>query len=224
MTQFALYLLLGALDILATLTLIFKLFRFPLWKNRKKILIVCFSLSVCSIVMRLYLNFPEYDMALQFVLFALLFRYLMKFRTFEALTLTTIGILSFDLAQLIIISLFLSIGFSSIEDVISATGLGTYLIQGGTQATLFLISWVLFKNKLGFSFIMHPPHNLNRKTKMVGENILLFIGIIQGAIAIGITMTFLFNFYNKIHFVFLAVAAVLSLMMIVSNKKDLSDL
>lgn len=222
--EFALYLLLGSMDLLAILALIFKMFRFPLWKNKMKIIMICLSLSAVSLVMRLVLDIPEYDMGLQFVLFALLFRYLLKFRTFEALTLSTIGFLTFDLSQLIVISIFLAAGFSSIEDIVSATGLGTYLIQGGTQATLFLISWNLYNFKLGFSFIMNPPHNLNRKTKMAGENFLLFIGIILGAIAISSTMVFMFNYYNKIHYVFLAVAAVLLLMMLVSNKKDLSDI
>ncbi len=222
--EYVLYLFWGAMDLLAIVVFIFKVFRFPLWKNKKKIVVICFSLSVCSLIMRIGLNLPEYDMGLQFVLFALLFRYLLKFRTFEALTLSTIGFLSFDLAQLIIISAFLNAGFSSVEDIVSATGLGTYLIQGGTQIALFLIGWALFQFNLGFSFIMHPPHNLRRKTKMAGENLLLFVGAILGAVAIGMTMLFLFNFYNKIQYVFIAVAAILLLMMIVSNKKDLSDL
>ena len=112
-----LYLILGFIDILAILALIFKIFRFPFWEYIRKHIVICTTLALVSFVMRLVLGFPEFDTGLQFILLVLFLRYLLKLRSFEANMLATIGVLSFDLIQIIAFKVLQSLHVATLLDV-----------------------------------------------------------------------------------------------------------
>lgn len=219
-----LYLLLGFADIIVVLAFIFKLFRFPFWDYKKEFIIIGTTLSATSYLFRIVLQLPEIDMPIQYVLFILFFRYLLKFRTVKAAMLIAIGILAFDLSQLIIAPSLITLEFATIRDVFQSTGMGTFIIQAVNDIVMALVSWLLYKFNLGFSFVMQPPHELSWKTSYTGSNLLILIGVIFASATILAVLYILLNYFNEFKYVIGVGVAALVTLLITCHKKELEDL
>jgi len=219
-----LFIVLGFFDVMAILCLIFKLFRFPFWDYVRDFALIGITLSIVSYVMRMILDIPQFDMGIQFVLYVLFFRYLIKFKLFDALLLVSMGYLSFDLLQLVIFKTLLAANIVSLNDAFALTGLGTYVIQLSSQFISFFIGWFMYRFHFGFSFVMQPPQEVSMKVKIAGANAIIFIAVLLTSAIVSSALYWLFNYHNEIHFVALAMLLVLSLLMYMARRKELSDL
>ncbi|WP_244873623.1 hypothetical protein [Brevibacillus reuszeri] len=219
-----LYLILGFLDIIVVIAFIFKLFRFPFWDYKREVIIIGLSLAITSFLVRIIFEIPEIDLAIQFFLFIVFFRYLIKFRVAEAAMLTAIGILAFDLSQLLVIPSLITLEVASLGDVFRSTGMGTFLIQAVNDGVMILVSWILFRFNLGFSFIMQPPHEVRWKTSYKGTNFVALIGVLIASVAIFATLYILLNYFNEIKYVAITVIVAFIILLITSHKKEMEDL
>ncbi|UED70722.1 hypothetical protein [Brevibacillus sp. HD3.3A] len=219
-----LYFLLGFADIMVVLAFIFKLFRFPFWDYKKELAIIASTLAVTSYVFRMVFDLPEVDMPLQYILLILFFRYLIKFRVFEASLLIAIGILGFDLSQLIVAPALISLEVATLGDVFQSAGMGTFLIQAVNDAIMILVSWLLYKLNLGFSFIMQPPHEISWKTKYTGSNLVALVGVIAASTAILAVLYILLNYYNEFKYVIAVGITALVILLLTCHKKELEDI
>lgn len=219
-----LYLLLGFADIIVVLAFIFKLFRFPFWDYKREFLIMGITLSVTSYLVRVIFKIPEIDLGIQYVLFILFFRYLIKFRLWESTMLTAIGILAFDLSQLILIPTLISLEVATLGDVFRSTGKGTFLIQFVNDVVMVLISYLIYRFNLGFSFVMQPPHELKWKTSLNGINFIVLMLVIIASQAIFVTLYILLNYFNEIKYVAIAVVVSFIVFMITSHVKEMEDI
>ncbi|MGK5512080.1 hypothetical protein [Brevibacillus formosus] len=219
-----LYLLLGFADVIVVLAFIFKLFRFPFWDYKREFFIMGITLSVTSYLIRVIFKIPVIDLGVQYVLFILFFRYLIKFRIWESTMLTAIGILAFDLSQLILIPTLISLGVATIGDVFKTTGMGTFLIQFVNDVAMILISYLIYRLNWGFSFVMQPPHELKWKTPLDGLNFIVLTGVIIASQAIFVTLYVLLNYFNEIKYVAIAVVASFIIFIITSHLKEAEDI
>lgn len=220
-----LYLALGFADIMVVLAFIFKLFRFPFWDYKRELAIIAGTLAVMSYILRMVFNAPEIDMPLQFILLIVFFRYLLKFRLFEASMLVAIGILGFDLSQLIVAPLLISIEVANIGDVFQSAGMGTFLIQAINDTIMVLVSWLLYRFNLGFSFVMQPPHELSWKTKYTtGSNLFALIGLLVASTTILAVLYILLNYFNDFKYVITVGIIALIILLITCHKKEKEDL
>ncbi|MCM3141635.1 hypothetical protein [Brevibacillus sp. MER 51] len=219
-----LYLLLGVADIIVVLAFIFKLFRFPFWDYKREFLIMGITLSVTSYLIRVIFKIPVIDLGVQYVLFILFFRYLIKFRIWESTMLTAIGILAFDLCQLILIPTLISLDIATIGDVFKSTGMGTFLIQLVNDVVMVLISYLIYRFNWGFSFVMQPPHELKWKPSLNGINFIVLMMVIVASKAIFVTLYVLLNYFNEIKYVAMAVVVSFLIFMITSHVKELEDI
>ncbi|MGE5703198.1 MAG: hypothetical protein ACM32O_11770 [Clostridia bacterium] len=215
-----LYILMGFLDVMAVLTLVFKLFRFPIGEYRKEFVNIALTLSCSSYILRDVLGVPDVDMSIQFILFALFFRYLLRFRTFETLMLTTIGFLGFSLVQLVMIPLMSTIGIISLSDLELSHGSGIFLFQLITDLMVFLISYLLYKFHLGFSFVMCPPHEVTFKSRY---DLLSLSGIMAGSLGIFAAMYIAMNYFERIHILTVTMLISFLLLIVASHKKERDD-
>lgn len=220
--DFILFFLLGILDILAILSLIFKIFRFPILEFKKKFLIIALTLSMVSFFNRFIFEIPVLDMGMQFILFTMFLRYLIKFRAFESLMLSAVGFLFFGFNQLLTAKALLYFNVISLEVIKQSTGL-IFLVQLVNDCIVFLCSWMLYRFHLGFSFVMKPPHDLYLKNKALSRDVLTFISVLLGSIIVFATLFILFNYFNEAYIILIAILLVLGLLMLVLNKKDLED-
>lgn len=215
-----LYLFFGFLDVLAILALIFKIYRFPFFEYLKFFLIIGLTLSTVSYLNRFVFNIVNYDMIVQFLLYIVFFRYLIKIRINRAFSLAAIGYLAFDGIQFTVYPLLISSGIVTTNDAQELMGLGTYIIQFSTEFMSFVTAFLLYKFNIGFSFISVPPHDMHIKQKYTKiEKIILFINIL-GTLVISIIMYWILNFHAYVFIVLPTVAVSLFLLIYFTNRRD----
>ncbi|MGC5326956.1 hypothetical protein [Brevibacillus sp. SYSU BS000544] len=219
-----LYITFGFLDVIAILALIFKLFRFPFWDYFKEFSIIGICLTFISYLLRVQFNIPEIDMVVQFVIFVLFFRYWIKIRLFYSIFLSTLGGISLIVIQLAMISVLLSVNMISIDDTQAIDKIGTYLIQMFSQITSFSISLVLYRFNLGFSFIMSPPHDVDRNVSLQQVNTYLVYSVSIGVIVLAISLYFLLHYLSLLAVVGVVIVLAALLLFYLSHKKDYSRL
>lgn len=219
-----LYITLGFIDVIAILALIFKLFRFPFSEYLKEFFIIGACLTIVSYLLRVQLNIPEVDMPIQFVLFVLFLRYMVKIRLFYSILLTTLGGISLILIQLIMIAVLLSFNVINVEDAQGINKTGTYIIQMFSQIVCFILSLFLFRFNLGFSFIMSPPHDVKRSLLMQGINNYLIYSVVVGVLVIFISLYFLLHNFSYLVLIGLVMILAIFTLFYLAHKKDYSGL
>ncbi|MGG1444978.1 hypothetical protein ABE354_23595 [Brevibacillus laterosporus] len=219
-----LYLILGFIDVMAILTVTFRLFRFPIRMFLKDIITIGVALSCTSFVMRLLLNVPELDLGIQFILYILFFRYLIKIKIFDSLLFASIGCLFVIVVQIIFYHFFLFISIVIPADMQSTSNLGTYLIQITSQITCFLLAWCFYRFNLGFSFVMCPPQDVHLKVKVKGINILILFGIGVSIATLFLAPYLLIYYLNWLHVAAFVMTTLLCLLYYATNKRDVADI
>ncbi|PPB12864.1 hypothetical protein [Brevibacillus laterosporus] len=219
-----LYLILSFIDVMAILSVIFRFFRFPIRLFIRELVTIGAVLTVTSFFMRLVFNIPELDMGMQYILYIVLFRYLIKIKIFESFLLASIGYLSIALSQLAIYYFFAFTGIVTPEDIQSTSNFGTYLIQISSQVFLFLVAWCFYKKNLGFSFMICPPQDVHLKVKMRGLNLFLLIGIMLSVATLFLAPYLLIYYLNWLHILAFIMTIVFCLLYYAANKKDEEDL
>lgn len=218
-----LYLLLGFFDVIAIIALIFRTFRWPFWEFKLKIIFMGITISFASYLNRLVLDIPQFDTAIQFMLFIVFLRYVIKVNVFHAVDVTAIGYLTFLGIQFIIYYLLQSMRLVTVDDATNPVANMAFFIQIATEGSSFLVAYLFYRFQLGFSFMMRPPHNLYlhrtidvaKRTKMVFNTV--------GILTICISVYWLMNYEE--HFYILPILTFLSLTILIylSYKKDLQD-
>ncbi len=155
------YLLLGTVDIFLLMTLIFKVFRWPLRQYARETLIIAFLCSLESYLSRIVLGVPEIDLILQNIIILVLMRVLLKVNFYYALTLSVIG--SFLYSEIAYITYNLFALFHIELDFSTPTSAGVYFMQISVQVLAALAAFLLYKFNLGFSFVSVPPHDSKRR-------------------------------------------------------------
>ncbi|HEY0828337.1 MAG TPA: hypothetical protein VGE40_09595 [Bacilli bacterium] len=214
------YLLLGFLDVMAILVLIFKIFRFPFWEYAKKLAIIGVTLSVVSYINRYWLDIASYDMAIQFTLYILFFRYLIKIRLFDSLSIVAIGYCSFVAIQFIIYPALLMSGTVTIDDAKGLTNLGLYIIQISTEISCFLIGYLLYRFNMGFSYIFAPPHDMYIRHKKSTIRTLIASATVIGILVICSTMYWVLNFASAVYIVLPSAIGSVLILIYLSYRRD----
>lgn len=155
------YLLLGTVDIFLLITLIFKVFRWPLTHYAREALIIAFLCSVESYLSRIVFGVPEVDLILQNIIILVLMKVLLQVNFYYALTLSVIGSFLYSEIAYITFNLF---GLLHIPlDLTTPASAGVYLMQISVQVLAALVAFLLYKFNLGFSFVSVPPHDGKRR-------------------------------------------------------------
>lgn len=160
-----LYLLFGFFDIFTILVFTFCMFRFPATDYLREFVIIAMIASVMSCINRMLLNISMFDPGIQFIVLALLFRYMLSFRLYEATLVTAVGYLGYIGVQFLLIPLLLLMGITQLSDMTGLNEMGTYLIQFSSALTILLISWIIKRLHFGFSFVPQPPHSFTIKQR-----------------------------------------------------------
>lgn len=155
------YLILGTVDIFLLITLIFKLFRWPLRQYAWETLIIAFLCSVESYLSRIVFEVPEVDLILQNIIILVLMKVLLKVNFYYALTLSVIGSFLYSEIAYLTYNLFSLMNFPL--DLSTPASVGVYLMQISVQAVAMLTAFILYKFNLGFSFVTVPPHDGKRR-------------------------------------------------------------
>lgn len=213
------YLLFGVLDVIAMIAPTFKIYRFPFWEYFKHILMIAICLSFASFVTRYLMEVPQLDMPIQFLLYVIFYRYLIKIKLYYAVPLAAIGYLFYAVIQFTIIPISLYFGIVNPTDLTQTTGIGTYLIQLFSDAASYVISFLIYLFGLGFSHVIRPPHDV--QIDVVDNYYKLHVTAnIVGTLVICTTMYWLFNFHNSFIIVLPTSSAALAILIFLSYRKD----
>jgi hypothetical protein len=214
------YLSLGILDSFAILALALRIYRFPFWEYFKEICLIAALASGTSFFVRVILSMPALDMAVQYMLYVLLLRYIIHIRFFPALLIAAVGYLSFTGVQFIVYPTLILTNVVTFNDAKELEGVGTYLIQISSEAASYLVCWLLYKLNLGYACFPRPPHEIQLKDKMTGTNLHLMLSTLLAVTVIFSTLYWILNYHAHIFIVLPTVAAALCLLLYLSQRKD----
>ncbi|UKS30211.1 hypothetical protein LOZ80_15225 [Paenibacillus sp. HWE-109] len=207
----------GTLDSLATLVLIYKIFRWPFWRSFNKLIVIAVVISLVSFINRTVLGLAEFDTAIQFVLYIVALRFIIRVSTDYAFSLTAIGYVTFLLIQFIVYPTLLASGIVTMDDAEAINGLGTYIIQIATELVCYAVAFVLYRFGLGFTYVDIPPHDeygTQRRSKLD-----LFANIL-GSVAVATFMYWILNYQTHILIIIPLLAVSLALLLYISSRKE----
>lgn len=217
MNQFF-YIVLGMADIFLIVTLIFKIFRWPLKFFVREALIIAFLCSLESYLTRVVFKVPEIDLILQNVIIVLLMRALMKVNLYYAITLSVIG--SFVYSEIAYTTYHLFGFFGSPLNLSEPTTTDIYLMQLSVQVIAGIIAFALYKFNLGFSFVAVPPHDAKRSYSK-REKLNLYISS-MAVVMIFATVYLAINYGSLgINLIMALEFAALILLLFIARKQDL---
>lgn len=190
------YLVLGTLDILCILTLIFVLFSQP-WKEylKENILISLLS-AAASYLIRIVLDVGGgIDTLVQTIIIILMLRLLVRFKLSAALAIAAPGICAFIFMQPAVASLLIALKIVTHSDLTEAASTGVRIIQFSNSVIIFLICLAIHYLKIGLSFSIRPPHNFYVEDPL-NKNIMLLLLVTSLSLA-GCSALFFFLFSNR---------------------------
>jgi hypothetical protein len=174
--HFFLFMVLGILDVFALFALMFKAFRLPYVEYAKEIGIIAVVITLISYVIRVFFAGPQLlDIMLHFVLYILFFRLLIKIRVWRGFI---VALVYFGYGLLSFVSYMLLYKTHIISGDLSPNSLSSYLVQVTQIALAFIISFVLYRFNLGFSFIVRPPHDFFIKRVLKRNEVIMINGIL----------------------------------------------
>jgi hypothetical protein len=220
MTNSLLNVFFGTLDSLATLALIYKIFRWPFWRSFNKLIVIAVVIAIVSLINRTVLGLAEFDTAIQFVLYIIFLRYIIRVSADYACSLTAIGYVSFLLIQFTVYPVLLASGIVSMDDAESISNLGTYIIQASTEILCYLIAYALYAFALGFTYIDIPPHDeygRQRKSKLD------MVANILGSISVATLMYWILNYQTHIYIIIPLLVVSLALLLIIARRKEFGE-
>ncbi|WP_281889532.1 hypothetical protein [Paenibacillus sp. YYML68] len=218
-----LYFILGALDVLALLTLALKAFRFPLRTYIGSLVVIAVCASLLSYTNRMVLLIPEWDLLAQLILFIVLLRLLLKVHWHEAATIATVGTLFISLISCTAYATLVALKIFDPSIANDNIGLGVHLIQITSEAACFLTCYFLHLRRYGFTSIVIPTTNkiVMHKTSALDRLITGAAVISSLLIVLGINWIMV-NFYSVI-IVIPSIAAALIILIRMSYQKELQQ-
>lgn len=187
----ALYIILSILDAAAMLALMCKLYRLPIIMYAKRMSILVVVIALVSYLLRMQLGWPYFDLPIQYMIFVLFFRYIIKMRLHYSAFVVAAGFMTFTAIQLLIYYFYIATGAANSAVLAQISGITVYIVQISTEVIVFALCFVLWKFGYGWSFIILPPHNFFKKEKYTGFNMELIISTIISVAVIGATVVFL---------------------------------
>jgi len=192
-----LFYLFSILEFTAVITLTLSIFLFNLKDNKSHMLFSAFMLAQASYIMRMATNLESISIVVQLIMMILILRFIFRIQLFYAALMGVVGYLLIGLLQMGITLAFSTISQLNIEEILSNDHLSIhYFLQLITSIICFLISQLLSKYRLGFSFI---PDNDSERIQFKRSNLGLLGTIIAGIIIVSIFSYFsLSNTFNFI--------------------------
>ncbi|MFK4302326.1 MULTISPECIES: hypothetical protein [unclassified Paenibacillus] len=189
-----LYILLGVFDALAVVTLVLKLYMLPVWEYRRKILFYTIGIALFSFLMRVVIGVPKLDLPFQYLFMVIFFRFGLGIKTHLAAFSAGSGLTAYINLQLFVYLFANFFGVAQPGVINYTSGFSVYFIQVSSIIIAYLISFVMGKYNLGFSFIIQPPHDFLRGENYFSSlNKMLIIGALISAVTISITLYMLYN-------------------------------
>ncbi|WP_249865900.1 hypothetical protein [Paenibacillus konkukensis] len=208
---------------MAILALMFKTFRWPFWEFGAKLSLIAVTLSVASYLIRMVWDIPSYDLAVQFILYVVLLRYLIKVSLFHAVDVTAVGCLAFNVIQFIVYFSLLAAGIVSAEEAQQPAGTGIFIIQVSCELCSFGIAYLLYRFHYGFSFLMKPPLDLYMSRKSSGGQLAKTVINTIGILAISSSVYWLLNYQEYLLILLMVILGALAILVYLYYKKDLQD-
>lgn len=180
----------GILDVFAVFVLVFKLYRLPLFIDFSKIICFCIFAGIVSYIIRIFLAMPWIDMPLLIVMMILFLRYILKMRVLYAALAISAGMNAYIIIQLIIAILFTN--FINFDKTVFAQDLTaqSQIIQLTSITLAYLVGFLLYKTRRGFSFIPVMPHEFSIKTKYNNYRAIAIVTVV-GVIFLSLALTLL---------------------------------
>ncbi|RKN74120.1 hypothetical protein [Paenibacillus ginsengarvi] len=204
------FLVFSASEWVALIGLMFAMFHFPLSGYRGQILLCSFLLSLLS-----YLLFDVWELMMlapmvQLPIVILCVWQIFRVHVFYASVMTTFGYMGYGFVQSLYMLVFHFIGFSFVE---MQTTYAAYVIQLLSIVSSLLIAYLIYKKRLGFSFI---PDSVKVKVRMKGENLWLLFLCVLGHINVA-----MFNYLaSKGIYSFLIISVILSALLYSAWKRE----
>ncbi|PPB10863.1 hypothetical protein [Brevibacillus laterosporus] len=173
-------LVIGIVNQMAIMIIAFKMFRFPVLSYIRDFLLIASVLSLISYFNRFILDIPQYDAIIQYIMLVVFFRRMFEFRVYEATLVTAAGCAIFTCIKVVTLALFLKTNVLSLDDLVHLTGLKMMLIQLLVDVLVLVVTWLVKKLNMGYSFMSQPPHNLNYKLKksMISYLLIVAVGLV----------------------------------------------
>lgn len=216
-----LYFTLGILDTLAIIGLMYRFFKFPIWEHVWKIFICATVVTGSSYICRVIVGSSILDIFMQLLLYNIFLVFVIKVRYRYAFVMSSLGYWSFSRISILIVYILLGTGLIKEVDLSNAEGLSIYLIQITAELVCFAIIYLMGKMNLGFSYVMHPPHDFYVKEKWVSFDYYIM------AISILDTALFVFAFLIFHHVGYWSSSPIMLipviLLLIFAHKRDYYD-
>lgn len=211
--------LFSTIESIGMFILMLALFRFRIREYISHIVFASFLLSQLSYYMRVDFGLGSY-VPVAFVIFTFLFVWLMfRVQLFYAAVMAVIGYITFFLLQGIIIFMGISLKLFTLDEI-APTWLG-YVLQLTTFAVAILISLLLLKKRLGFTFV---PFSESAYFKLRGENILFLFLVLLGVIVVGVYLYWgLQSFYSFMMVIAMLIFYLSSLMYLAIRREKQDD-
>lgn len=168
------FLLFSSLEWLALFILTFAMFKFPYRGFWGQLILCSFLLSLLSYVLFDVLNMRPIAPAFQLPLVILCTWQIFRVHLFYAAIVTTYGYVAYSFLQSLYILVWKISGFTFEETLALPNG---YYLQYLTILSALIIGWVIYKRRLGFTFVPDFEHV---RVEFRGINLWLLVLVILG--------------------------------------------
>lgn len=209
-----LFLFFSALEWYALIILSFTLFKFEIRWYRGQILLSSFLLSLFSYIWYEVLDLTAWGTIIQPPIVFIFFWQIFRIAPFYAGLMVINGYLGYCVISLFIYTIYRLMGAT----IFPGTPLN-YTAQFASALLSLLISWLIFKYRLGVTFV---PHGERATVKLKGINLRLFLFTLVGYAAVsGTTYLYLFGNYNLL--VIVLISGAFGLLQYSVFRKEYSD-
>ncbi|OKP96832.1 hypothetical protein [Paenibacillus sp. P46E] len=217
------YIVLGIFDAFAMLLMILKLFMLPVYEYRNKILIFVFIVAIFSYFMRVVFEMAAFDLPIQYVLFVIFLRVFVKIKLHIASFIAGAGISAYATLQVCLYYIFDWTNVVDVGILRENSGMYLYMLQITAIVVAYLLTYLLFRQSKGFTFILVPPHDFFASENYLSRrNVVLIFSSIISLITISITILLLYS--GKPLNILLASIVSLAISAYFSNWSDKDDI
>jgi hypothetical protein len=161
--QNLLFYIFSTYECMSLFILIMAVFRFPILKNKIKIVLSCLLVTTVSLIVT-KTGLHEFNIFIQIPLVVLIFRYIFKENEKYSIWISVSGYISFLMIQGVIVMLLLIYNLIQAQDIQPFTSKG-YAIQAFTSTIIIVIGLFLKKYNEGFSFDFSDVFKKKRNSK-----------------------------------------------------------
>jgi len=208
-----LYLFFGMIDVTGILYLMFRIYRFPFFDYLKPILVVALIISSESYISRVVFGLPLVDIFFHLFAAVLFLRCYVRVLLKYSVLIAGTGYMTFAGLNTLAYSVLLYTGV--VEQLVDLhyDSYLSYIVQISTGVSVVLVGLLFKKFNFGYSFILAPPHAVNKP--MTRMDLILNIIVILSLIAVISTYVWLMSFPA---YVVVPVSAAIILIVFVSSR------